>query len=84
MSDEINRMLGQIDGKLDQVISTFNRHQDDDIRHFKEVCDRLDKADAEMNKSKGAKGVIVFLITGGAAAIGGLVAMAARAFGKGG
>ena len=84
VSDDIQRMLGQIDGKLDQAIKALDRHIDDDVRRFTEVFDRLDQSDAEINKAKGAKGVILFLVTGGAAAIGGLVAMAAKAFGKGG
>lgn len=82
MSDELNRMLGQIDGKLDQVIESFKEHREDDKRRFGEVYGRLDGLDADINKAKGAKGLFVWLITGGAAAIGGVVAMAAQAFGK--
>ena len=84
MSDDIHRMLGQIDGKLDQAIKNLDRHFDDDVRRFGEVYARLDSSDKDINQAKGAKGAILWLIGGGAAAIGGLVALVARAFGKGG
>lgn len=82
MSDELNRMLGQIDGKLDQVIETFKEHREDDKRRFGEVYARLDGHDKDINQAKGAKNLFIWLVTGGAAAIGGVVAMAAQAFGK--
>lgn len=82
MSDDIQRMLGQIDGKLDQVIETFKEHREDDKRRFTEVHARIDEHAEDINKAKGAKGMLVWLVGGGAAAIGGIVAMAAQAFGK--
>ena len=81
MSDDVQRMLGQIDGKLDQVIESFKEHREDDNRRFTEVHARLDEHAEDINKAKGAKGVLLWLIGGGAAAIGGLVAVAAKAFG---
>lgn len=80
---EVMQLLGRIDGKLDQVIDSAKEHREDDKRRFSDVYDRIDAQDAEINKAKGAKGVILWLIGGGAAAIGGAVAMAAKAFGKG-
>lgn len=82
--NDINRMLGQIDGKLDATLEALNRHIDDDVRRFTDVYGKLDEQAKDINQAKGAKGVVLYLIGGGAAAIGGLVAMAARAFGKGG
>ena len=81
MSDDLNRMLGQIDGKLDQVIDTFKEHREDDKRRFTEVHARLDDHAEDINKAKGAKGVLLWLIGGGAATIGAGVAMVAQAFG---
>lgn len=79
---ELSQMLGRIDGKLDQVIETFKEHREDDKRRFTEVHARLDEHAEDINKAKGAKGMFVWLVSGGAAAIGGIVAMAAQAFGK--
>jgi len=81
VSDDVQRMLGQIDGKLDQVIETFREHREDDKRRFGEVFGRLDEQSADINKAKGAKGMLLWLIGGGAAAIGGLMALAAKSFG---
>ena len=81
VSDDLNRLLGSIDGKLDQVIETFKEHREDDKRRFTEVHTRLDEHAEDINKAKGAKGAFIWLVSGGAAAIGGLAAMAAKAFG---
>lgn len=81
--NEILQALGRIEGKVDEIKEAAREHRDDDKRRFTEVHARLDQHAEDINKAKGAKGVIIFLIGGGAAAIGGLVAMAARAFGKG-
>lgn len=78
---DISRMLGQIDGKLDSLISAAKEHRDDDTRRFTDVYRRLDNCDEDINKAKGAKGVLLWMVGGGAAAIGGLVAVAAKAFG---
>lgn len=78
---DISRMLGQIDGKLDSLIASAREHRDDDTRRFTDVYRRLDKNDEAINQAKGAKGVVLWLIGGGAAAVGGLVAIAAKAFG---
>ena len=69
---EVLLLLGKIDGKLDQVISAAEEHRADDNRRFKEVFNRLDLQDGEINKAKGAKGVIVWvvgLIAGGISAL---------------
>lgn len=79
--NELAELLGRIDGKLDQVIKSVDRHIDDDVRRFGEVYKRLDSNDADINKAKGAKGAVLWLVGGGAAAIGAVIAMAAKAFG---
>lgn len=91
-NDELSQMLGRIDGKLDQAIRSLDRHIDDDVRRFTELHSKVDtnKDEAnekfeehseDINKAKGAKGAVIWLVGGGAAAIGGLVAVAAKAFG---
>lgn len=69
---EIARLLGQIDGKLDQVISSAAEHRADDTRRFTEVYKWLGKHDEEINKAKGAKSVILWI----AGVAGGLVSAA--------
>ena len=78
MSDDLNRMLGQIDGKLDQVIETFKEHREDDKRRFGEVYGRLDQHAEEINKAKGGKAVLVWLVGGGAAAVATFVSWASH------
>lgn len=81
MSDDVSQMLGRIDGKLDQVIETFREHREDDKRRFAEVYGKLEEHASDIDKAKGAKGALLWLVGGGAAAIGCLAAMAAKAFG---
>lgn len=81
MSDDVQRMLGQIDGKLDQVIKSVDRHIEDDVRRFGEVYKRLDHNDADINKAKGAKGVLLLLAGSIAAAAAAAVTWAAKAIG---
>lgn len=75
---DVMQLLGRIDGKLDQVIDQAKEHREDDKRRFGEVYGRLDKQDEEINKAKGAKGVLLWLIGGGAAAISALVSWLAK------
>jgi hypothetical protein len=79
--NNVLQLLGKIDGKLNQVIDAAKEHRDDDKRRFSEVFEKLGEHDQEIAKAKGAKGVILWLVGGGAMAIGGLVALAAKAFG---
>jgi hypothetical protein len=81
MADDVQHLLGRIDGKLDQVIKAVDRHIDDDVRRFGEVYGRLDEQSADINKAKGAKGAVLWLIGGGAGAIGAAAAFAVKAFG---
>lgn len=75
MSDEHNviQLLGRIDGKLDQVIDAAKEHREDDVRRFTDVYKKLGEHDQEISKAKGAKGVFLWLVGGGAAAIGAAV-----------
>lgn len=82
MSDpNVLQLLGKIDGKLDQVIDAAKEHRDDDKRRFSEVYKTLGEHDQEIAQAKGAKGVILWLVGGGAAAIAALVVTVAKAFG---
>lgn len=82
MSDHgIPQLLGKIDGKLDQVIKTMDRHIDDDVRRFTEVYKTLGEHDKQIAEVKGAKKLAVWLLGGGGVAIGAAVAYVAKAFG---
>jgi endonuclease III-like uncharacterized protein len=92
MSDDLNRMLGQIDGKLDQVISTFNRHIDDDVRRFTEVHGKIDahkqqvnekfsEHSEDINKAKGAKAALMWAAGGIAGAVAFAAPYVAKALG---
>ena len=69
MSDD-NRLLGQIDGKLDMAIELLNRHIDDDVRRFSEVYGRLGTLDTEIATAKGAKAGVLWVAGGVATGLG--------------
>lgn len=74
MSDpNVLQLLGRIDGKLDQVIEAATEHRADDTRRFTDVYAKIGVHETEIAKAKGAKGVVLWLIGGGAAAIGAFV-----------
>ena len=73
--------LGRIEAKLDAEITMAKEHREDDKRRFQDVYDRLDDHEKDINQAKGAKGMLVWLVGGGAAAIGALVSMFVKAKG---
>jgi hypothetical protein len=74
MSDpNVLQLLGKIDGKLDQVIDQAKEHREDDKRRFSEVYTRLGQHDNDIAQAKGAKGVILWFVGGGSAAIAAFV-----------
>ena len=73
--------LGRIEAKLDAEITMAKEHREDDKRRFSDVFNRLDRHEADINQAKGAKGMLVWLVGGGAAAIGALVSMFVKAKG---
>lgn len=75
---DVLQLLGRIDGKLDQVIDAAKEHRADDQRRFSDVYGRLDKQDEEINKAKGAKGVIVWMVGLAAGGISALVTAAIK------
>lgn len=81
MSDQIMQALGRIEGKLDAEITMAKEHREDDKRCFQDVYDRLDDHEKDINQAKGAKGMLLWLIGGGAAAIGAAVSMVVKAKG---
>jgi hypothetical protein len=81
VSDDIPRLLGQIDGKLDQLIKGFDKHEDDDVRRFTDTYKKIDEIKEDINKAKGAKGAFL-LAAGGIASAAALVApLVAKALG---
>lgn len=76
---EVLLLLGKIDGKLDQVITSAEEHRSDDKRRFTEVHERLDEHAEDINKAKGAKGALLLvasLVAGVVTFIGPMVAKA--------
>ena len=78
---EVRELLGRIDGKLDQVAKTLDRHIDDDVRRFSDTYTKLGEHDKEIAKAQGAKGVILWLAGGGALAISALVSFLVKSTG---
>lgn len=81
MSDNIMQALGRIEGKLDAEINLAEEHRRDDVRRFTDVYKQLGEHDQEISKAKGAKGVILWFVGGGAAAISAAVAWAVNTLG---
>ena len=72
---DIERLLGQIDGKLDQVIENFREHREDDTRRFAEVFKHIESHAEDINQAKGAGAAAKVT----AALIAGAVSIAAAA-----
>jgi hypothetical protein len=72
--DQINLLLGRIDGKLDSLIDTFKAHVEEDNERAKEIGKTLDAHSAVINQAKGAKGAVVYL----ASLVGGAIVVAAE------
>lgn len=81
MADDVSQMLGRIEGKLDQVVKSFDRHIDDDVRRFTEIHKKLDEQAEDINKAKGAKGVIVWMAGVVGAIAAGIASLVAKALG---
>lgn len=77
MSDNTERFLGQIDGKLDALVKTMTDHAETDSKQFKAVFDELRSHAADINKAKGAKWAVLAL--SGAIASGVSIAVAVAA-----
>lgn len=67
---EIQRGLGRVEGKLDQIIYGMNSHEERDTDRFKEVNIRLDSQDVRQSKIEkkiwlwsGGLAVIAFIIS---------------------
>lgn len=78
---DVLQLLGRIDGKLDQVIDSAREHRDDDKRRFTEVYVKLDDHERDINQAKGAKGALLWVAGGVAAAASVAISYAAKALG---
>lgn len=57
-NDNTERMLGQVDGKLDELIRSMTQWQaDHNARHAK-IDEKLEQHSAALNQAKGAKAAI--------------------------
>lgn len=75
MSDNIDRMLGEISGKLDRLTDNFDKYISYHDKRHEKVDVTLAAHEADINQAKGAKNAVI--IAG--AAVSGLVAIAAAA-----
>lgn len=69
-SMEIQRGLGRVEGKLDQIIVGMSFHEDRDQIRFTEVHTRLDKLDSRQNRTErkiwlwsGAIAIVAFVLS---------------------
>lgn len=69
-SYEIQRGLGRVEGKLDQIILGMTNHEDRDQSRFSEVHIILDKLDARQNRTErkiwlwsGAVALVAFVLS---------------------
>lgn len=60
---EIQRGLGRVEGKLDQVITGQNQHEESDDNRFAHVDKRLSQVERKLYVWTGAIAVIVFVIS---------------------
>lgn len=81
MTDQILQALGRIEGKLDSEIAASKEHREDDKRRFSDVYSRLDDHEKDINQAKGAKGALLWLVGGGAAAVSTLIFAVGKAKG---
>ena len=81
VDQDVLLMLGRIEGKLDQSITTAEQHRQDDIRRFTEVYEKLDSHEKDINQAKGAKGAILWVAGGLSAVVGAAAAWAAKHLG---
>lgn len=63
MSDEVQRSLGRIEGKLDQTLEMMNSHFEDDRTNFKEVHTRLGKVERKTYYAGGIISLVVAYLT---------------------
>lgn len=63
MSDSTERMLGEVNGKLDTLLTLMRDHVEQDNSRFKTVDEKLDAHAEVINQAKGAK-TMLFILAG--------------------
>lgn len=82
MSDpNVLQLLGNIDGKLEEIGKSLDRHIDDDVRRFSEVYKTLGEHDKEIAKAQGAKGAIMWIVGLIAGSVGAIASLIIKAKG---
>jgi len=75
MSENTDRLLGEVIGELRSLTGAFNSYQvAHDTRH-REIDEKIDQHAADINQAKGAKGALLAV----GAAVAGLVSLAVAA-----
>lgn len=77
MSDNTERMLGQVDGKLDELIRSITQWQADHNKRHEAIDAKVEEHAAAINQAKGAKAAIYTV----AAVISGGIALIAKVIG---
>lgn len=63
MSDEVQRSLGRIEGKLGEVKDLLTVHLADDTKRFSDIGDRLGRVERKTYASAGVVSIITAFIT---------------------
>lgn len=81
MSDELHRLVGEANGKLDTLLELVRDHIKQDDTRFSSVSVKLESHAADINKAKGAKAAVLVVAGGLAGVVSFVVAAASKLFG---
>ena len=74
MPNDTERMLGQLDGKLDTLLTLVRDHIQKDDDRFGVVFGKLEQHAADINQAKGAKSMLLLIAGGVSAVVGAAIA----------
>lgn len=78
MADNTDRMLGQLDGKLDTLMQTIDRWQVEHNARHEKIDEKLEAHAQDINQAKGAKAGIIAAAATLSAFVGVAIAAADR------
>lgn len=81
MSDDLHRLVGEANGKLDTLLDLVRDHVRQDDDRFTRVYTELASHAADINKAKGAKAAVLVVAGGLAGLVSFVVAAASKLFG---
>lgn len=80
MDHEAQRLLGEVNGKLDTVLTLLRDHIQQDDTRFENIGKTLESHAADINQAKGAKAAILIIAGGLATAVSVAVTAAGKLF----